>query len=153
MLTTSWVKSSRSKQNWIPETYLFKININMYTYIYKSTYRMFVSWILNFQVNFRKIISLEPHMKLERLVDEVFVRICIFYMPKLSAATGKLAIKWLIFFFFGILISNVLILTMRCSDPPPPPRSFFWLPSARVARTGGPLLSIDRQRGWFRWGP
>ncbi len=26
---------------------------------------MFVAWILNFQVNLRKIISLEPHMKLE----------------------------------------------------------------------------------------
>ncbi len=43
---------------------------------------MFVSAIFNFMVNFRKIISLEPHMKLERLVDEVFFRICIFYMPK-----------------------------------------------------------------------
>ncbi len=61
---------------------------------------MFVSWILNFQVNFRKIISL----KLEKLVDEVFVRICIFYMPKLHAPAGKLA-------KISISIVNVLILT------------------------------------------
>jgi hypothetical protein len=33
---------------------------------------MFVAWILNFQVNLRKIISLEPHVKLESQVDEVF---------------------------------------------------------------------------------
>jgi hypothetical protein len=33
---------------------------------------MFVAWILNFQVNFKKIISLEPHMKLESKVNEVF---------------------------------------------------------------------------------
>ena len=33
---------------------------------------MFVAWILNFQVNLRKIISLEPHMKLESQVNEVF---------------------------------------------------------------------------------
>ena len=33
---------------------------------------MFVTWILNFQLNLRKIISLEHPMKLERLVDEVF---------------------------------------------------------------------------------
>ncbi len=33
---------------------------------------MFMAWILNFQVNLRKIISLEPHMKLERQVNEVF---------------------------------------------------------------------------------
>jgi hypothetical protein len=32
----------------------------------------FVCWILNFQVNLRKIISLEPHMKLKSLVNEVF---------------------------------------------------------------------------------
>ncbi len=32
---------------------------------------MFMAWILNFQVNLRKIISLEPHMKLERQVNEV----------------------------------------------------------------------------------
>ncbi len=32
----------------------------------------FVCWILNFQVNLRKIISLEPHMKLKSLVHEVF---------------------------------------------------------------------------------
>ncbi len=32
----------------------------------------FVCWILNFQVNLRKIISLEPHMKLKSLVDEKF---------------------------------------------------------------------------------
>jgi hypothetical protein len=100
-LQVGWL-SSRSKQTWVPvpERNLFKTYINMHTYIYKSTYPMFVSWILNFQVNFRKIISLEPHMKLEKLVDEVFVRICIFYMPKLSSATGQLAKKWLIFSFF-----------------------------------------------------
>ncbi len=34
--------------------------------------QMFVSLILNFQVNLRKIISLEPHMKLESLVNVVF---------------------------------------------------------------------------------
>ena len=39
-------------------------------------------------------------MKFEKLVDEVFVRFCIFYMPKLSGPTGKLAKKWLIFFIF-----------------------------------------------------
>ncbi len=33
---------------------------------------MFVAWILNFQVTLRKIISLEPHMKLESQVNEVF---------------------------------------------------------------------------------
>ncbi len=33
---------------------------------------MFVSWILSFQVNLRKIISLEPHKKLESLVNEIF---------------------------------------------------------------------------------
>ncbi len=34
---------------------------------------MFVAWILNFQVNLRKIVSLEPHMKIESQVDEVFL--------------------------------------------------------------------------------
>ncbi len=34
--------------------------------------QMFVSWILNFLVNLRKIISLESHMKLESIVNEVF---------------------------------------------------------------------------------
>ncbi len=33
----------------------------------------FVSWILNFQVILRKIISLEPYMKLESLVNGVFL--------------------------------------------------------------------------------
>ncbi len=33
---------------------------------------MFVAWILNFQFNLRKIISLEPHMKLESQVNDVF---------------------------------------------------------------------------------
>ena len=33
---------------------------------------MFVAWILNFQVNLRKIISLDPHMKLESQKNEVF---------------------------------------------------------------------------------
>jgi hypothetical protein len=33
----------------------------------------FVSLILNFQVILRKIISLEPHMKLESLVNGVFL--------------------------------------------------------------------------------
>ncbi len=33
---------------------------------------MFVTWILNFQLNLRKIISLESHMKLESQVNEVF---------------------------------------------------------------------------------
>ncbi len=33
---------------------------------------MFVSWALNFQVNLRKKIFLEPHVKLEWLVNEVF---------------------------------------------------------------------------------
>ncbi len=33
---------------------------------------MFVAWILNFQVNLRKIISLEPHMKLGSQLNEVF---------------------------------------------------------------------------------
>jgi hypothetical protein len=64
--------SRRSKQNWVPERYLCHIYINTHAYIYKSTYYMFASWIMNFQVTFRKIISLEPHMKLERLVNEVF---------------------------------------------------------------------------------
>ncbi len=32
----------------------------------------FVCWILNFQVNFKKIISLEPNMKLKSLLNEVF---------------------------------------------------------------------------------
>ncbi len=35
--------------------------------------QMFVSWILNFLVNVRKIISLEPHMKLKSIVIEVFL--------------------------------------------------------------------------------
>ena len=35
---------------------------------------MFVTWILNFQLNLRKIISLEPHMKLKSLVNEVFFK-------------------------------------------------------------------------------
>ncbi len=98
-LQVGWI-SSRSKQTCVPERNSFLTYIYMHTYIYKSTYPMFVSWILNFQVNFRKIISLKPHMKLEKLVDEVFVRICIFYMPKLSAPTGKFAKIWLIFFIF-----------------------------------------------------
>ncbi len=34
----------------------------------------FVCWILNFQVNLRKIISLEPHMKLKSLVNEAFYK-------------------------------------------------------------------------------
>ncbi len=33
----------------------------------------FVSWILKFQVILRKIISLEPYMKLESLVNGVFL--------------------------------------------------------------------------------
>ncbi len=50
---------------------------------------MFVAWILNFQVNLRKIISLEPPMKLESHVNEVFFYQNIhFYMPKLSAAAA-----------------------------------------------------------------
>ncbi len=35
--------------------------------------QMFVSWIFNFLVNLRKIISLEPHMKLDSIVNEVFL--------------------------------------------------------------------------------
>ena len=41
---------------------------------------MFVTWILNFQLNLRKIISLEHPMKLERLVDEVFFYQNIYYL-------------------------------------------------------------------------
>ncbi len=41
-LQVGWI-SRRSKQNWVPERY-----------------PMFVAWILNFQVNLKKIISLEP---------------------------------------------------------------------------------------------
>ncbi len=33
---------------------------------------MFASWILNFQVNFKKIFSLEPPVKLEGFVNDVF---------------------------------------------------------------------------------
>ncbi len=41
---------------------------------------MFVTWILNFQLNLRKIISLEHPMKLERLVDEVFFYQNMYYL-------------------------------------------------------------------------
>jgi negative regulator of genetic competence, sporulation and motility len=41
---------------------------------------MFVTWILNFQLNLRKIISLEHPMKLERLVDEVFSYQNMYYL-------------------------------------------------------------------------
>ncbi len=34
--------------------------------------QMFVSWMFNFLVNLRKIISLEPHVKLDSIVNEVF---------------------------------------------------------------------------------
>ncbi len=52
---------------------------------------MLVAWILNFQVNLRKIISLENPIwnLLESQVNEVFsIRICTFYMPKLHAAAA-----------------------------------------------------------------
>jgi hypothetical protein len=35
--------------------------------------QMFVSWIFNFLVNLRKIICLEPNMKLDSIVNEVFL--------------------------------------------------------------------------------
>ena len=78
-LQVGW-KSRRSEQNWVAERYLCLIYINTHTYIYKSTYPMFAAWILNFRVTLRKIISLEPHMKLERLVNEVFFYQNIFFL-------------------------------------------------------------------------
>ena len=41
---------------------------------------MFAAWTLNFQVTLRKIIFLEPHMKLERLVNEVFFYQNIYFL-------------------------------------------------------------------------
>ncbi len=35
--------------------------------------QMFVSWIFNFLANLSKIISLEPRMKLDSIVNEVFL--------------------------------------------------------------------------------
>ncbi len=81
MLTASWVKTKRSEQNWVAKRYLCHIYINTLIYIYKSPYPMFASWLLNFQVNFKKIIFLEPLLKLERLVKEVFFyqNICVLH--------------------------------------------------------------------------
>ncbi len=72
--------STASEQNWVAERYLCFIYINTHTYIYKSTYPMFAAWILNFQVTWRKIVSLEPPMKLERLVNEVFFYQNIYFL-------------------------------------------------------------------------
>ncbi len=41
---------------------------------------MLASWILKFQVTLRKIFSLEPRMKLERLVNEVFFYQNIYFL-------------------------------------------------------------------------
>ncbi len=57
----------------------------------------FVCWILNFQVNLRKKISLEPRMKLKSLVNEVFFyQNMSFYMQKLFVATSVAAAKKLL---------------------------------------------------------
>ncbi len=42
--------------------------------------QMFVSWIFNFLVNLRKIISLEPHMKLDSIVNEVILYQNIYFL-------------------------------------------------------------------------
>ncbi len=55
---------------------------------------MFLSWIFNILVNLRKIISLEPHMNLDSLVNEVFLyQNKYFLMQKLSAAAAIAAAK------------------------------------------------------------
>jgi hypothetical protein len=58
-----------------------------------STYTMFVSWILNFQVNLRKIISWEPHKKLESLVNEIFSYQKMYFLQAKLSAIEKLLEK------------------------------------------------------------
>jgi hypothetical protein len=76
---------------------------------------MFASLFLNFKVNFRKIISLDPPMKLERLADEVFFYQNMYFLhAKIIRRRRTIVSKTENFFGLTIYTYNIKIRNFFC---------------------------------------